>query len=264
MLEKIILGIAQGLTEWIPISSEGIIILIKTHYFPAGESLEMMVRQALQLHFGTFLAALVYFRQDVGKLTKALFRFKGQPKETQKLFVFLCISTIISGIIGLLLLKLFSAFTSQSNMQERVITLAVGFFLLGTAFLELRAKKGGYRSIEDIKLSDSLLLGVVQGLACLPGLSRSGLTVSVLLLRKFDKTYALKLSFLMSLPIVLAGNIFLNCSTFDWPLEAFVGIFSAFLFGLATIHLLLKIAENINFGYFVLLFGLLTILSAII
>ena len=95
------------------------------------------------------------------------------------------------------------------------------------------------------KTGDGVLLGVAQGLAALPGLSRSGLTVSVLLLRKFDGATALKLSFLVSLPIVLFGNLFLNLNDFAFSAEALVGLFFSFLFGILTIDLLLKAAKKI-------------------
>lgn len=264
MFEQIILGIIQGVAEWLPVSSEGLIILAKTNLFHSQESIETIIRQALFLHFGTFLAALIYFRQDVRKLIKTIFRFKSQPQDTQKLLSFLLMATIISGVLGLILIKILSHVTAQFNTQGKIITLAVGCLLLGTAYLELKAKKNGYREIKDLKITDSILLGIVQGFAALPGLSRSGLTVSVLLLRKFDKSSALKMSFLMSLPIVLAGNILLNWNALAWSAEAFAGICFSFIFGLATIHLLLKLAEKINFGYFVLLFGILTIFSTII
>jgi len=136
---------------------------------------------------------------------------------------------------------------------------------LNPAFLELNTKKkGGYRTVRDLKMIDGVLLGIVQGFATLPGFSRSGLTVSALLLCKLDKTYALKLSFLMSLPIVLGGNLVFNFNAFALSVEALVGLFFSFIFGLATIHLLLKIAQKVNFGYFVLFFGILTILSSVV
>lgn len=264
MIEQIILGIIQGIAEWLPVSSEGLIVLVKANFLSNDGNIESIIRQALFLHFGTFLAALLYFRHDVGKLIKAIFQYKSQSSDTQKLLLFLVISTIISGILGFCLIKMLSHFTSQFTAQTKIITLAIGCLLLGTAYLELRSKKSGCREIKDIRIIDCVLLGVVQGFAALPGLSRSGLTVSVLLLRKLDRICALKLSFLMSLPIVLGGNIVLNLNTLSWSGEALVGLFFSFVFGLATIHLLLKIAEKINFGYFVLIFGILTILSTII
>jgi len=264
MFEQIILGIIQGITEWLPVSSEGLVILAKTNLFHGFGNIEEAIRQALFLHLGTFLAALIYFHRDVIKLIETIFSYKSRSQETQKLFSFLLIATIISGALGLLLIKTLSYIASQLESQGTIITVIVGCLLLGTAFLELKAKKSGYREIRDLNIVDSILLGVVQGFAALPGLSRSGLTVSVLLLRKLDKTYALKLSFLMSLPIVLAGNLALNFNTLAWSVETLAGLFASFIFGLATIHLLLKIAAKINFGYFVLLFGILTIVSAVI
>jgi len=264
MLEQILLGIIQGIAEWLPVSSEGLIVLAKTNLFHSNDNIETIIHQALFLHLGTFLAALIYFRQDVKKLIKAIFQYQSQSQDTQKLLSYLIISTMISGVLGFILIKVFSHFASQFDTQKRIITMAIGCLLLGTAFLELKAKKDCYRTITDLKIIDSILLGIVQGFATLPGFSRSGLTVSALLLRKLDKLYALKLSFIMSIPIVLVGNIMLNLNALAWSTEAMGGLIFSFAFGLATIHFLLKLAEKINFGYFVLIFGILTILSAIL
>jgi undecaprenyl-diphosphatase len=100
-------------------------------------------------------------------------------------------------------------------------------------------------------------------LAVLPGLSRSGLTISALLLRKFDNASALKLSFLMSLPVVLGGNIVLNFKYFTFSTELLLGLIFSFIFGLLTISLLLKIARKVNFGWFVLIFGVVMIISIV-
>src|SRR3989339_2261259 len=103
MLEQIILGIIQGIAEWLPISSEGLIILVKSNFFSQA-TLGENIRLALFLHLGTFLAALIYFRKDVFSLFNALFNFKKSEAETKKLFRFLIGATLISGILGLTLL----------------------------------------------------------------------------------------------------------------------------------------------------------------
>jgi hypothetical protein len=117
----------------------------------------------------------------------------------------------------------------------------------------------------DIKNKDGFILGLVQGFAVLPGLSRSGLTVAALLLSKFDEETSIRLSFLMSLPIVLAGNIALN---FDYITEfnsdMLIGLLAAFIFGYLTIGVLLKLARKINFGWFVIIFGVLSVAAAFI
>ncbi|MCA9408708.1 MAG: undecaprenyl-diphosphate phosphatase [Candidatus Omnitrophica bacterium] len=264
MIENIILGIIQGIAEWLPVSSEGLIVLTKTNIFHSHQDLESTIKLALFLHFGTFLAALIYFWGDVKQLFKTLFSYSSQPSELKQLINFLTLSTLISGLLGFSFIKLLERVDLQTEHSGKVLTFIVGLFLLGTAFLELRAKKGGYKKIVNLKLVDGIILGIVQGFAAFPGLSRSGLTVSALLLRKFDKATTLKLSFLMSLPIVLAGNIILNLHDMNWSLTNLYGLFFSFIFGLATIHILLKIAEKINFGLFVLLFGILTIIAAIL
>ena len=264
MWEQIILGMIQGIAEWLPVSSEGLLVLAKTHLWPGQENIEALIQQALSLHLGTFLAALVYLRKDVVRLIKALGRFRSQSQETQNLIIFLLVSTLISGILGLMLIKLLSHVMDTFHNTGKLITLLIGLLLLGTGFLQLRAKKDGLKEIKDLNIVDGVVLGFVQGLAALPGLSRSGLTVSAFLLRKFDKIQALKLSFLMSLPIVLGGNIILNFHDFIWSSSIITGIAASFFFGLATIHLLLKLAQKINFGYFVLIFGLATIVFTLV
>lgn len=260
----IVLGAIQGITEWLPVSSEGFLVLAQMRLGEADLGLKMMVHQALFLHLGTFLAVLVYFRRDVFFLVKALFSFRSSPIETQKVLKFLIISTIISGITGFFLLKGAVQLEKQLEMTTKLITLGIGFLLLGTGGLQIGAKRVGLKTSQDLGITDSLLLGLAQGLAVLPGLSRSGLTVSLLLLRRFNKTQALNLSFLMSLPVVFAGNLLLNLQDFSLRLGYFWGLVASFSLGILTIDFLLRLAERINFGCFVFLFGLLTIASILV
>jgi len=120
------------------------------------------------------------------------------------------------------------------------------------------------RSADGLKVSDGIILGFTQAAAVLPGLSRSGLTVAVLLLRGFRDPEALRLSFLMSIPIVLAGNIILNLGQMHFDAASLVGIASAAVVGFLTMKLLLGFARRVNFGYFALVFGMLTIVSVLI
>ena len=264
MLEQIILGIVQGIAEWLPISSEGLIVLLVGNFFNKGIDLETIIRQALFLHLGTFLAALIYFRKDVISLIRALFNYRSADLERQKTLKFLIIATLISSLFGFILLKALTGLEEQLFFSAKVITLVIGLLLLITAVLQIKANKGGYKKISHLENKDGFLLGFIQGLAVLPGLSRSGLTISTLLLRKFDDVYALKLSFLMSLPVVLGGNIILNLQHGLFLIEAIWGLIFAFVFGLLTIDLLLRFAKKVNFGYFVLFFGILVIASVFI
>jgi len=262
-LQYFILGIVQGVLEWLPISSSAFIILIMSNFFQITEA-EILLRSALFLHLGTFFAALIYFRKDVWELVETAFRYKKTDDSELALFNFLLVSTIVTGLVGILLLIILSFFNSL-ELTGKTISFFVGFLLLITGIFQIKtsSRPRGLKHEKNLENKDSLILGAVQGLATLPGLSRSGITVSTLLLRKFDDTTALKLSFLMSLPVVLLGNIVLNYQEFAFSNTALFGILSAFIFGLLTIHGLMKLSKKINFGWFVLIFAALMMVSVV-
>lgn len=263
IFQQIILGLVQGVTEWIPISSSAALVFMLSNLF--GETnTSNIISTTLFFHLGTFFAALIYFRKDVSELTKKIFHYKYADEKSKKTIKFLFLSTIISGILGAILLKLFLGSEEFSTVSAKTISIALGGFLLFTGVIQLKIRRGGLKEERNIENSDSVILGFVQGLSVIPGISRSGITISTLLLRKFDDTTALKLSFLMSLPIVFAGNIILNFTDFTFTSTAIYGFLASFIFGLATIHVLMKISRKINFGWFVLLFAALMILSVFI
>lgn len=264
MLEQIILGALQGIAEWLPISSEGIIVLTVKNFFTNGRNLEVIIRQALFLHLGTFLAVLIYFRKDVIALSKALFQYRSAKSETKKVLIFLIVATLVSGSFGFILLKFLLGLEQELVLSAKIITLLVGFLLILTGIFQFKAKNVGYKKTKDLTFKDGILLGLVQGFAALPGFSRSGLTISTFLLKRFDKFDALKLSFLMSLPIVLAGNVILNSNDWVFFREAVWGLVFSFIFGLITINFLLRAAKKINFGWFVFLFGSLVVIFSFI
>ncbi len=263
ILIQIFLGAVQGIAEWLPASSSGTLALTMSNFLGVTD-IEVLLRSILLLHLGTFFAALIYFRKDVWELTKSVFHYRKAHPETQKILKFIIISTIISGILGIIILLLLESFESSMHFTGKTITFGVGFLLLITGILQIKVKNKGIKQPVHLKNKDSIHLGIAQGLASLPGLSRSGITISTLLLKKFDDTTALRLSFLMSLPIVLVGNLVLNFKELSFHNTAIYGILSSFVFGILTIHLLMKISKKINFGYFVLLFAGLMMISALI
>lgn len=262
MAEYSILGIAQGITEWLPISSDGVLVLLQI-WFRWDAPLNEMLRLALFLHLGTFFAALIYFRKDVMLILKGLF-WHESSEDIRKTIRFLIISTSIAGILAFIIYVYTQEIAAQFELTGRTLTGLVGIMLLATGLVQLKRPAGSYKKPRDLNSMDGFLLGIAQGLAALPGLSRSGLTVALLLLRKFEDTTALRLSFLMSLPIVLAGNIALNWEYLTLSKELIAGVAFSFMFGLATIHILLRLAGKINFGYFALVFGLITVAAAFI
>lgn len=265
ILIQIILGVIQGITEWLPVSSSAMVTLVNTNFLGISE-IDVLLHQALFLHLGTFFAALIYFRKDVFLLIKSLFNYKRAGTKTKKVLNFLIISTIISGIIGLILLKFLISFEDYFTITGKSITGFVAVLLLSTGILQLKIKHRGLKQIDELKTHDGVTLGIVQGISSLPGISRSGITVSTLLLKKFNDTTALRLSFLMSLPIVFLGNLVLNFQDFTKVVisVSIYGLLASFVLGLLTIHTLMKVSKKINFGWFVIVFAVLMILGLFI
>ncbi|MCW8966829.1 MAG: undecaprenyl-diphosphate phosphatase, partial [Candidatus Pacearchaeota archaeon] len=226
--QQIIMGLIQGISEWLPISSSAMLTLFMTNILGITD-MNQLLQSALFLHLGTFFAALIYFHKDIIKLTKSFFNWKKSNSQDKAIIKFLIITTLISGIFGIIILKLLSSI----NLTGKVITFTIAILLLFTGFIQIKIKNKGLKKETNLKNKDSILLGFSQGLATLPGVSRSGITVSTLLLRKFDDTTSLKLSFLMSLPIVFLGNILLNLSDLQFITStAIYGLLASFIFGL--------------------------------
>ncbi|KKT87327.1 MAG: hypothetical protein A2119_01865 [Candidatus Colwellbacteria bacterium GWA2_46_10] len=263
LIEAIVLGIAQGITEWIPISSEGITVLLGVKFFD-GITVTELIRLSLYLHLGTFLAATIYFKKDVVNLAKQLFRYPKADVQTKATLNFYIVATLISGALGIAILKLIEILEGNLDLPSKVVVIALGVLLLVTGSVQLKKKIEGQRTPGQANLTDSILTGVAQGLSVLPGFSRSGMTVATLLLRGFDDMQSLKMSFILSLPAVLAGNIFLNAVNFVFTAELFVALALSFLVGIASIHFFLSFAKRVKFGYFVIFFGTLVLASAFI
>jgi len=264
LMEQLISGIIQGIAEWLPVSSEGMLVLVKTLIFHSQAPVDDMIKDALFLHLGSVMAALIYFRKDIFLLLKAFPHIRCAEHPQRPLLFFLFWATLISGGLGLILLKSFSGFISQYPASGRLISLLVGLCLLMTGILQLIKKSDGLKTAAQLRATDSVVLGIAQGFAALPGLSRSGLTVAALLFRQFRADQAIRISFLMSIPIVIAGNLVLNASPAGFKIEQLAGLGTSFLFSLLTIDLLLKAARKINFGLFVLGMGVLIIASALL
>ena len=269
MIEYIIIAILQGFFEWLPISSSGQTFIVAMNVF--GMSAEESFSLAIWLHLGTTLAVLLKFRTDFFKIFKSFVPNTFNVDEIDvKKRNWLIYATLGTGITAIPLYFTFKFIISESftASQGDIITLFISGLLIITGIILLQAKKAyGKNTIEDIPMNnlpkDSFLSGLVQGVAILPGVSRSGVTVSAILLEKYNQDNALRLSFLMSVPVAFASItvdfIFAEVSIFG-ILDPFLIVTTtliSFIMGYLTMELLLRVAQKINFGYFCILYGMI-------
>ncbi|MBC8464963.1 MAG: undecaprenyl-diphosphate phosphatase [Parcubacteria group bacterium] len=261
--EALTLGIVQGITEWLPVSSEGMVVLAQ-HFFFGGGSLGDTIRFALFLHLGTVLAAIVYFRTDIATLGKNLFQYQKLSQEKKNLLIFYIVATLIGGLVGMGVLFLLDSAESVLAMSGMWVNILLGVTLAITGVLQFSKGKGGEKQEDDVRVIDGVMIGFAQALAVVPGISRSGTTVATLLLRGYEDEVALKLSFIAGIPLVIAGNILLNAERFVPSPENLIALLASFAFGFATIHLLLIVARRIQFGWLLLAFAALLIVAGFV
>lgn len=263
MIEGLVLGTIQGLTEWLPVSSKSLLILAKTRIFGEEAALTTLLRETLFLHAGTFLGALFYLRKDVTLVLRTALDYKRAEPRGRALLMFLFYSTLVSGVFGLGIYWGIGKIEG-TLASARLLTGIIGALLIVTGVIQKNKNSSGARSSERADASDAVIAGFAQGFAAIPGFSRSGFTVAALLWRGFEKEEALRMSFLMSLPAVLGGNIILNANSAAFSAESLIGLAAAFVTGIASMHVFLKVAHRVNFGYFVIGFGALTVLAALV
>lgn len=269
-----LLALLQGLFEWLPISSSGQVMIVAINILgiPPEEAFSL----AIWLHLGTTLAVLIKFRTDFKNIIKAFFPKFFEVNDTNiKNRNWLIIATIGTVIIALPLYFLFKIFLvgEFTALQGDIITLIICGLLILTGVLLLRIKKlygnkgFGDNTIESVSKGDvskdSFLAGLIQGIAILPGISRSGVTVSSILFEKYDQDNALKLSFLMSVPVsiglIIVDIIFGEGSVFGFidPITIILITLITFIVGYLSIEVLLKIAQKVEFGYFCIIYGII-------
>ncbi len=256
MLAVIILGALQGTTEWLPVSSEGIVAA--AYSFSSDRPLSEAVTYALWLHLGTALSAIIAFRRDIKPLIVELASI---PRHPSPMLLFLITSTGVSGVLGFPLLIFLDNVSSRFGAMVMVL---LGGLMLVTGCIQLVRRAGGQRGRDDVTAVDGVITGITQGFAVLPGLSRSGLTVATLLARGMNRRTALALSFLMSIPVSLGAGLYASVSgDFATSANGVLAAMVAFLLGLVTIRGLMAVAERLNFGVFVLSVGVLVIAGAL-
>ncbi|MCR4738737.1 MAG: undecaprenyl-diphosphate phosphatase [Lachnospiraceae bacterium] len=271
VLQAIVMGIVQGLTEFLPVSSSGHLAIIKNLF---GVETDTGLLFDVLLHVATLIAVFIAFYRDVIRLITEFFvvvkdgcinlvRFfrnlTAKDKQDyvnvvsnsyKKFVVMLLISTAVTGVIGILLKKVVDAVSMN--------LLVTGISLIGTGVILILSDyiAEGHKKPKDAAWLDAVGAGAAQGVATLPGLSRSGTTIVACMLCGFDKKFAIKYSFIMSMPAIL-GALVMEIKDVDTSLISgsdilsyIVGMIFAGVIGFIAVKLMIKIVLNRYFKYF--------------
>lgn len=240
-IQSIILGIVQGLTELLPISSSAHLTLIPWIFNWEGLSDSFDVA----LHFGTLLAIGLFFFKDWLELIKGGFNLvvKKEKSTEGRMFWYIVLATIPGGIIGFLL----DHFLEDALKAPLIIAFALIIMGIILYFVDKNCKSK--ISYEKMGLKETFLIGLSQALAFIPGVSRSGITMTTARILKVDRESAAKYSFMLSAPIVLGATVF-KFSSFTLNLQFFIGVLSSFLVGIAVIKFLLQYLKKGSFKGF--------------
>ena len=237
ILEVIILAVIQGLTEWLPVSSSGHLVITQKIL-----GLNLPLIYSIMLHFGTLFVVLTVFRKDIINILKAMIK-RDFKTEEGKLAVFIVVGSIPIAVIGFTLKDTIEALFSS--------ILVVGLALLITGCVIFFSEKRV--SNKKMNTLDSILIGLAQAVAIIPGISRSGLTVSTGFLRRIDKTTAFMYSFLLSAPAIIGATIVEAKDLVIGNVDAIplaTGVIISMITGYASLKLLQKIVLSEKFHLF--------------
>ena len=228
LIQAILMGIVQGLSEFLPISSSAHLVFSSNFYkvinsVPSHSlNLSEEVFFDIMVHLGTLIAVLIFFRKDILNIIKAMiqaFKTKDWSDKEAKLGLYIIAGTFITIILALPINEIAKTLVSKPAIVG-ILLFITGFVLLGSEYMSkhFTARK------ENVDLKTSIFIGLAQGLAALPGFSRSGWTIATGLFFGLDRTTAARYSFLLSIPIILGASLvypfikiaFHEAVTFNW------------------------------------------------
>jgi len=258
-LNAVILGVVQALTEFLPVSSSGHLVLFQ-HLLGIKEP---MLVFDIAVHWGTLLAVILYFWRDILHLIRDFFNFITRlpsAPDREKLFqeypyalvgVYVIVATIPTALIGFFFQEVFE------NLFHSVFAVAVAWFALGILLIISERFQDGDRNLTMLNQKDAFLIGTAQGIAILPGISRSGTTILMGMLCGIKKEDAARFSFLMSLPAILGVGILKFKDGIEFAQSSMapllIGFFVSAIVGCFAIAVLLKLIQKgkfYMFGYY--------------
>ncbi len=228
IISALILAVVQGLTEWLPVSSSGHLVL-----FSGLLKYNSTLMFDVALHFGTLMAVFVYFGKDIIDIVEDFLKFKTKSPNF-RLGLLLIVASIPAAIIGYLFKSFFEAAFSSIGV------VAMGFAITSLALFIASLDIGKLnKNLENLGFGGALLIGCAQAVAIFPGISRSGATISSGLLAGLKEKDAVKFSFLLAIPAIFGASI-LEIGNNKLPSSLIWATLLAFAVGLLTIHLMLR------------------------
>lgn len=266
IIQSILMGIVQGLSEFLPISSSAHLVFTSNFYkvFKGIEIVEQSNQEVfldIMLHLGTLIAVLIFFRKEIWAICKALIS-NDRNNSDFKTGVYIILGTVITVLIAFPLSEVAEFLVFKPEIVGGLL-IFTGILLLSS---EAWAKK--HPDKKEVTLKNSVLIAIAQGLAALPGFSRSGLTIATGLFSGVDRTTAARYSFLLSIPIILGASMvyplvkldFAEVVTYNW-VSIIAGTIVSGIVGYICIKYFLKFVSKFSlgiFGYYCLIMGILT------
>jgi undecaprenyl-diphosphatase len=229
----IIYGVVQGLTEFLPISSSGHLAFLQNFFGEVDVSFDIM------LHMATLLAVIVYFYKDLTIIAKKIITLD-LKSENIKFVLYIIIASVPAALLGIFLKDYIDSYFSNILLIAQGFVIS-GIFLFIASFAKNRKTKLGFKN--------TFVIGISQALAILPGISRSGTTTSTAFFFGINKEKALKFSFLLSIPIILGATL-IKVSEFTFNSSLIIPSLFAFVTGVVSIHLFIKVIQIKNLKYF--------------
>ena len=272
ILQTVILGLVQAVTEWLPLSSKTMDTIVYKNFF--GGNAANVIPILLFLHIGTLLAASLFFRKEIiglfRKYLSAPLNFK-RHSETEVGFLFTAI--FFTALLGFPILIAENFLLGKLDAGALLSVMGAGLILTG--FLLTSQRRNKWRTSESATWKDGVLTGVLQGLSALPGVSRAGTSTTGLIWRGFDAESSFHLSFLLSIPTVFFAEMVLWAYQifFSHQAAAIAAIpladglalaLSSFVFGYVTIGVLIKLAHKVNVAWLAFIFGIMMLIFGLI
>ena len=254
------MGAIQGITEWLPISSQAL-VLVTNGILDPDSSFGNLVYFALTLHLGTCLSSLIYYRSRIFKIFKNAFVLKSKGNHE---LVFYLITTI-SSFISALPIFIFIIFVDEISEIVGVIGMIVLglIYLTGGIYQYFGTKRTNIdKDISKATHKDGIIIGLIQGFSIIPGMSRSGLTISSLLLRGFNKTESLNISFILGIPVTLVAGVIGLIYLTEKSFLDILAIIISFLIGYLSIKFFITITKKVEFYSFVIFLGVMILISS--